>query len=619
LKFFCTDNTWDTLFKLILLLGCIISSLILGTSSDIYGRRIVFIITSVFHLVGYLGMFIPDKWVSTVSRFFIGSGHVAVFILYILFLETCSDSSRLRLGLLVLLAVPATNIICFLLRYTVSYWKTIHLVNTSMLIALPVGICFTTESPRWLMFIGNKPMAWKILETFNNSTEINFDDMLTPVSERPNAMEIFKNLTKPLFRERILSLTLIYFFSSISFNDGESSLRKGLEVNGQDFYAVLFLTQVIASPLIYFLAVRFGRKKTICTVFCILIFLDGVLFMENQYFDKMHIYPPFLYCYLALSECVFIILVFYTIEIFPTPFRATVLSMCLASYCLGCFAQIYFDTVFPNSVPIDTIHLNNGQDQLRLSQESAQEMLESIFGELKTEDEIEFIKALHATGKLSVRMLILFIITSWYLAAIHLNRVGLDPASSLVVRCEIPEFEECFSFNQVLEISVANKSPTYQSSVMGKEYCTYDVRDYANLRNKYKCNYNLIKEAIEKESQHVKQESCKAFVVDNKGSTKDNSTFALSTIVEEFELFCNNRTWNQVFTSIPFYGHVLIFPFSSIPADIYGRKPIFIITSSLYLLGLFALLIPAKAFLIIGKLLLVNGPASFTVIHVLFI
>lgn len=68
------------------------------------------------------------------------------------------------------------------------------------------------------MFVGEKQIAWRILEAYDETIDAHTDGMVTSVSKRPTMFEIFTSLVKPLVKRRVLSLVVVFFLSSISFN-----------------------------------------------------------------------------------------------------------------------------------------------------------------------------------------------------------------------------------------------------------------------------------------------------------------------------------------------------------------------------------------------------------------
>ncbi|XP_028417308.1 uncharacterized protein LOC114541706 [Dendronephthya gigantea] len=293
----CDDAYKTSLATTIYFVGVMLGGLVFGTLSDRFGRRPVFLFTTVSTFVLGLPLFFIKNYVAfVVLRFFLG------FVLQGVQMSTFTSlmelfATKYRTYIGVGIGFPwATGIMTLaLFSYLIKDWHYIQLLSTTVCLLQVALVWFLPESIRWLLINNRTDQAKKVVEKISNFNKISFpkeifeetvDEMKK--AERNtfnvksyNITDIYRSES---LRKRSLIMMVVWFATSL----GYYGLSLNISSLAGDKYLNFFINGVLEIVIItttMFLLKRFGRRRPFC-VYSILggsgLIIAGALPKSNE-------------------------------------------------------------------------------------------------------------------------------------------------------------------------------------------------------------------------------------------------------------------------------------------------------------------------------------------------
>ncbi|KAI1286803.1 Organic cation transporter protein [Halotydeus destructor] len=156
------DRSWiASLTQSVYMAAIIVSALLFGYLSDIYGRKVVLWIVLILEIVSGLACaFSPSILAFTVSRFFQGLGcygrNLTAFLLAI---ECVGSKYRAEMGIAVQLGWAAGYVILPWMAFYVSNFRNLLILTTVPEVVWLAWLWFIPESPRWQLVNGRQEEA----------------------------------------------------------------------------------------------------------------------------------------------------------------------------------------------------------------------------------------------------------------------------------------------------------------------------------------------------------------------------------------------------------------------------------------------------------------------------
>ncbi|CAG9562784.1 unnamed protein product [Danaus chrysippus] len=309
--------------------------------SDNFGRRIAFIATAVAPAVVGLGRSFTQDYVSYVALEFldavVGAGVYSSG--FILALEMMGLHRRVLGGNIISCTFAIGQALVALIAWAIPEWRTLTRVLYAPSLLFIFYIFLIEESVRWLLSKGKKKEAARIIfkvaatnkrklspETIKELTE----ESVRPEEEKPSLGEINDqpSLALQVLKSRVIMIRLCvcsFWWITVTF------IYYGLSINSVSLagnsYVNYILTALVEIPG-YCISVltldRFGRKSSIMTAFFICgISLVCLPFIPGHFF----VITLTMLGKLSISM-VFASIYIYTIELFPTTARHSMMSVC---------------------------------------------------------------------------------------------------------------------------------------------------------------------------------------------------------------------------------------------------------------------------------------------------
>ncbi|KAF5282998.1 hypothetical protein FQA39_LY04869 [Lamprigera yunnana] len=331
----CKDNIWRlTLVGTINSIGLFIGLPIAGILSDRFGRKLILIGTLVLSGICGLVRSFTHTYIFFLVMEFLDSvfGAGAYAAAFILGLELVGSNKRILVGLLINMSYSAGGIIEGAFAWLFESWRPL----LQVLYALPlVCICyywFVPESVKWLLSKKRYTQAEQILQNLAKVNKKTISkDKIHKLCLNSDTDEIIK--THP-FRDLCSSSILILRFVNCSLCWVACIfVYNGLTINSValsgNSYLDFILTMFVELPgalVAFFVVDRLGRKLTFAAGF----FISAVSCICTI-FVPPELYSVKLIVYLlgkfGISVNMSVIYIF-TSEMFPTPLRNSLVSMC---------------------------------------------------------------------------------------------------------------------------------------------------------------------------------------------------------------------------------------------------------------------------------------------------
>lgn len=169
---FGLDDIWQEVIISVTILGAWIFSMIAGSVSQSFGRRLTVLMSSVVFTVGSLVMGLaPDVWVLLVGRFTVGAGiGLSSMIIPLYIAELAPTRIRGTLVTLNCLFIVGGQAVAALVAVGLSFtpenlgWRFMLGIGALPSAIQFIGFLFLPESPRWLIQKGREQEAFKVLQ-----------------------------------------------------------------------------------------------------------------------------------------------------------------------------------------------------------------------------------------------------------------------------------------------------------------------------------------------------------------------------------------------------------------------------------------------------------------------
>ncbi|KAH3819708.1 organic cation transporter protein-like [Dreissena polymorpha] len=298
-----------------------------GVVSDVFGRKMGIMISSLFHVVGAFGSSFPTTYiVFVIFRFLMGISTTGLFgSLFVLGMELVGPSYRVAAGITVeLFWCTGLFVLCFV-AFFVRSWNYLQLA-----VACPTVLLFLCywlpESPRWLISKGRYKEARVVLQKCAKVNGVTLpDDIIgNDTMEHRRSQSVLKIFTAP----KLLVRTLIIYLNWIVVNMVYYGLSLNVGNLSGDIYlnfAINSLCELGAYVMCLLLLNRVGRKWLHCGSMilggaaCLSTIFTVLYANENQHWITVML--PNIGKF-GISAA-FAIIWFWTAELFPTVVRSS--------------------------------------------------------------------------------------------------------------------------------------------------------------------------------------------------------------------------------------------------------------------------------------------------------
>ncbi|XP_050311256.1 organic cation transporter protein-like isoform X2 [Anthonomus grandis grandis] len=259
------------------MVGVMLGSIIFGETSDRWGRKLTFLISSILQvLFGVIAAFAPEFWTFAVARMIVGAAASGVFLVaYVMGLEMVGSSKRLVAGMVVFIFFSGGYMLIALFAKLLPNWRHLQLALT-----LP-GILFIfywwliPESVRWLLSKNKTKEAKDIIQKCAKTNGVTIpdnilDDLLkegeeekSPKSESQMTASVIDLFKHSNLRKR----SLIIFFDWCANNVTYYGLSWNTNNLGGNPYLNFVISGAVETPANIFTLLtlnRWGRKKILC-------------------------------------------------------------------------------------------------------------------------------------------------------------------------------------------------------------------------------------------------------------------------------------------------------------------------------------------------------------------
>ncbi|XP_073955324.1 organic cation transporter protein-like isoform X3 [Choristoneura fumiferana] len=319
-----------------------------GYISDTFGRRTAFVLTAVSaSVMGLIRSFSSSYSMYLVFEFLdatLGSGVYSTG--FILALEMVGLNQRVLGGNMISSAFAIGQVLLALVAWAIPYWRTLTRVLYAPSLLFIFYYFIVEESVRWLLSKGKKKEAARIIykaaainrkelspESIKQLSEdptptpnisiINGVTTSIPIDETPQ-----RSLFSQVLRSRIIISRLFicsFWWITVTF------IYYGLSINSVSLagnsYVNYILTALVEIPG-YALSVltldRFGRKSAIMTSF----FVCGTALIALPFIPNVAVMKSLTMVSKLCISMTFASIYIYTIELFPTQGRSSLIGFC---------------------------------------------------------------------------------------------------------------------------------------------------------------------------------------------------------------------------------------------------------------------------------------------------
>ena len=178
------NETWDLSDSLqgivvsSVLIGAVIGAATNGILADIFGRKKVIIATAIIFILGsILCGFAPNVYVLIISRIFVGLAvGIVNFVIPLYLSEISPKSVRGTLVSLYQWAITAGILFSYFINaafaQAVFNWRWMLLAGVLPGLVLLIGMCFMSDTPRWLISKNRTEEAEKVLKKIEPDVDI---------------------------------------------------------------------------------------------------------------------------------------------------------------------------------------------------------------------------------------------------------------------------------------------------------------------------------------------------------------------------------------------------------------------------------------------------------------
>ncbi|RVE48029.1 hypothetical protein evm_007341 [Chilo suppressalis] len=326
-------------------LGMLLAMLITGWLADRFGRKHALVISMVVGSVGLLKIFATSYYLYIAIEFLealLGGGSYSIAM--VLMIEITGRKQRILSGVLFAYAIYMGESIFAVIAMFVHNWKMLVIIIYSPLILCLLLTLLLHESPRWLILNGKTEQVISNLKRIakSNKIELNSQDLSNIDANKLKEMFNIENYeTKEGLREVFRSMEMIKRLIVASFCRFTSNfVYYGIMINSVwlpgDKYVNFLLSTVMSFPgelISLYLMNKIGRKMPLVVGF---IFCGGLCILSAFVPDTLSWAKILLFLSgkVVMSAC-FTGAITYSMELFPTSARGSLLGLCAFAARLG--------------------------------------------------------------------------------------------------------------------------------------------------------------------------------------------------------------------------------------------------------------------------------------------
>ncbi|KAJ8723078.1 hypothetical protein PYW08_002990 [Mythimna loreyi] len=345
-----------------------------ATISDAYGRRIALIGTAV--LPAFFGMaraFCNNYVLYLVLEFIealVGNGTYSTA--FIIGLEIVGLKMRVIGGNIMHISFATGQVICAIIAWAVPYWRTYLLVIFTPSLLFFVYAFFVEESVRWLIAKGKRDEAVRIILKMARINRVTLlpktmkilkygppkqSALVKRLSQRSLTRQSSSVKERSLFRQVIESKTIRFRLAVVSFWwISTTMIYYGLSINAVGLvgnkYLNFIMTALIEIPgsfLCYCTLDRFGRKSTMMTSY----FVCAIALLSLPAIENINLMIAMTLLGKMMISLIFCGIYIYTIELFPTQARHSLMGFCSMTGRIGsiCAPQTPLLMAYMRSLP----------------------------------------------------------------------------------------------------------------------------------------------------------------------------------------------------------------------------------------------------------------------------
>jgi sugar porter (SP) family MFS transporter len=257
-----------------LLIGCVVGAAFAGKLSDMYGRKKMLIVTSLFFAVSCLATGLAENFVFFFIMRMIGGLAVgAASILSPMYIsEIAPWKYRGRMVVLYQMSIILGILISYIVNYLLhdigpNNWRWMFISGTVPSVIFFIALFVVPRSPRWLYFKGYSDESYQTL--VNVGGKENADYEVAEIKESIKATQIpLKKIFQPGLRHIVfVGLALAFFVQMTGINTVIDYAPKilnevGFEVGDALFYTIgIGIVNFIFTWVAIFLIDKTGRRK----------------------------------------------------------------------------------------------------------------------------------------------------------------------------------------------------------------------------------------------------------------------------------------------------------------------------------------------------------------------
>ncbi|XP_066906246.1 organic cation transporter protein isoform X2 [Halyomorpha halys] len=344
--------------------GKVIGAVLLGMLSDRYGRKKVFIFSSIlFWVAGPSAAFVDSYIMFIAFRLMIGIAGSGLYeTAYTILLELTVKTYRAYLANIFNLAFSCGLLQLSILAYLTNDWRQLQLAISIPMVLLVIHCWFLPESPRWLITSGKLEKASKIIGSAWRLVPIDPDHTPQlvlkhqPGSSGKSLLFFLKDYLKLFSTFELTKRTLIcnylWFMGNLYYFVITLS-GVNFEVNQYIYVALNGIVEIPGYLFPLLILTYFGRKSSAIAL-CIVAGTAMLIMIVLP--QGWPIICVSLVGRLVLASAYGIIM-FYTIELYPTENRNTAMGSCITTSQFGPMLAPYIVDIL--GMTIQTIKLRN--------------------------------------------------------------------------------------------------------------------------------------------------------------------------------------------------------------------------------------------------------------------
>ncbi|XP_075975244.1 organic cation transporter protein-like [Anticarsia gemmatalis] len=328
----CDKTSLASLAQSILHVGILTGSFLLGYMSDRYGRKTVVLMSLVLEILFVaISAVVPDFWMFLVCRFLIGVMVGGTMLsCYVLFIELCGKSFRPYFIGLQELPFIVSYVTLPIIAYFVRDWRPLQLITSLPWNVVIVYYWLIPESPRWLITVGKREEAIKVLKyiaKINNRPTENIEAIISKVeiaNQNQQKTSTYADLFKtPKIRLYTMITAFIWMFCSHTFfglNQYIGRLQGNIYLN-----VMLSASFFVPALILVIISTKYCRRK-VSAISCFItagVSLLVFIFVPNE---LRAVSLTFAIIGFTAAGVSFVQTYLFTSEVFPTVIRNTAIG-----------------------------------------------------------------------------------------------------------------------------------------------------------------------------------------------------------------------------------------------------------------------------------------------------